>query len=172
MSREFDRASDLAQRMTDADRAAGRPAPAFGYSAENWDRARREAYGLPRPRRRGQPMSQHHLAPALRYLPLFALRPATVSPVHPVNFAFYPIIWNLRPVWLSAAMVQACGVWYLVNDNGGEIMVDRLNSGEVPKDVPMGPNAATTAARVAMVLRGETIDIALRLEDEDLEIGP
>ena len=37
---DFDLAQNVAQRLTDADRAAGRPAPAYGYSAENFDRAR------------------------------------------------------------------------------------------------------------------------------------
>lgn len=37
---DFDWLQDLAQRLTDADRAAGRPAPKCGYSAANVDIAR------------------------------------------------------------------------------------------------------------------------------------
>lgn len=36
---DFDLAQSVAQRLTDEDRAAGRPAPAYGYSAENIARA-------------------------------------------------------------------------------------------------------------------------------------
>ena len=36
---DFDRIQALATRLTDEDRAAGRPAPAYGYSAENYRRA-------------------------------------------------------------------------------------------------------------------------------------
>ena len=35
----FDLAQQVAQQMTDADRAAGREAPAYGYSSENFRRA-------------------------------------------------------------------------------------------------------------------------------------
>lgn len=35
----FDRTQQLAIRLTDADRAAGRPAPTYGYSQENFDLA-------------------------------------------------------------------------------------------------------------------------------------
>lgn len=37
---DFDRAQSLAYELTDADRKAGRPAPAAGYSAANFDKAR------------------------------------------------------------------------------------------------------------------------------------
>jgi len=37
---DFDRTQALAQELTDADRTAGRFAPAYGYSAENFDKAR------------------------------------------------------------------------------------------------------------------------------------
>lgn len=36
---DFDRAQALAQRLTDEDRAAGRPAPAAGYSHERFNEA-------------------------------------------------------------------------------------------------------------------------------------
>jgi hypothetical protein len=36
---DFDVSQNLADRLTDADRAAGRPAPRFGYSGENFKRA-------------------------------------------------------------------------------------------------------------------------------------
>jgi hypothetical protein len=35
----FDRAQALAQRLTDEDRTAGRPAPAYGYSRANFAKA-------------------------------------------------------------------------------------------------------------------------------------
>ena len=38
---EFDRAQALARSLTDADRAAGLPAPEYGYSQERADEAKR-----------------------------------------------------------------------------------------------------------------------------------
>lgn len=35
-NQDFDEKQQRAQELTDADRAAGRPAPQYGYSAENW----------------------------------------------------------------------------------------------------------------------------------------
>jgi hypothetical protein len=38
---DFDYAQSVAQRLTDADRLRGRPAPAYGYSAERFEEAKR-----------------------------------------------------------------------------------------------------------------------------------
>jgi len=42
---DFDRAQQRANELTDADRKAGRPAPAAGYSKANFDRAYAEVRG-------------------------------------------------------------------------------------------------------------------------------
>jgi hypothetical protein len=60
-NQDFDWLQDLAQRLTDADRAAGRTAPAVGYSAENIDIARpivraRLYYDAIKALRNGQPL--------------------------------------------------------------------------------------------------------------------
>ena len=41
-NQDFDEKQSRAQQLTDADRAAGRPAPKYGYSAENFERAEAE----------------------------------------------------------------------------------------------------------------------------------
>ena len=41
----FDLAQQLATMLTERDRKEGRPAPRFGYSDENWDRADRAVRG-------------------------------------------------------------------------------------------------------------------------------
>ena len=43
----FDLAQQLATMLTESDRKEGRPAPRFGYSDENWDRADRAVRDAP-----------------------------------------------------------------------------------------------------------------------------
>jgi len=69
--------------------------------------------------------------------------------------------------YVSEWLVHDYGTWYWLNDNGGEVNVSRVNSGALPVSVPEILQAATMAYRIACVLRGEPIDYAYRLDDDD-----
>ena len=73
---------------------------------------------------------------------------------------------------LGAFLVHVAGVYWLVIDNGGELMVERVNSGKPGRAVPLTwhelpLNEATVAYRIACVLRGRDIDYRERLDDDD-----
>ncbi len=69
-------------------------------------------------------------------------------------------------------LLTVAGVYWMLTDNGGEWMLERLNSGESARSIPMtwfgAPlNAGTQAGRIAAALRGEEIDYGSRVTDED-----
>lgn len=72
----------------------------------------------------------------------------------------------------STYVLQVAGVVYFITANGGEFMVEKVNSGELARPVFLTYfdrqlNAATVANRVATVLCGEAIDYEYELTDED-----
>ena len=98
-----------------------------------------------------------NLSNVVRLLKNFDLRTADTPSTRPVNFTSYGQD--------GVFFVQACGVWFCVSDNGGEVMVEKLNSGEYARAVPCGwgdpgdPCDADVACWVAMALRGEALDL-------------
>jgi len=115
-------------------------------------------------------MTRPDLSKILRFLSHFNTTPSTASPYQPRNYCTRKVGESGR-TWL----VENFGVWYFVHDNGGELMIDRVNSGEIAVAVPLTwwgirLNDATVAMRLAMVLRGEPIDYDERMTDEDESI--
>ncbi len=112
-------------------------------------------------------MTRPDLPKILRFLSHFNTTPSTASPYQPRNYCHRQVGDDGR-TWL----VHNFGCWHFVHDNGGEIMVDRVNGGELAVAVPVDSfglalNAATVAMRIASVLRGEPLDYSERMTDDD-----
>lgn len=86
-----------------------------------------------------------------------------------------------RPINFSASdaghahFVEVQGVWFSIWDNGGEIGVERLNSGELPRMVAARfyargenqPNDSTLAMWVASAITGDSVDYDQEMTAED-----
>ena len=110
------------------------------------------------------------LSKILRFLSHFNTTPSTARQCQPRNYCTRKVGESGR-AWL----VENFGVWHFVHDNGGELMVERVNSGELAVAVPLTwfgirLNDATVAMRLAMVLRGEPINYDERMDEEDEQI--
>ena len=79
---------------------------------------------------------------------------------------------NLDVLLINDGLAHVCaaGSWWSVSDNGGELMVELLNSGEL-RAIPLSAgrrnlNASTVASRVACALRREPIDFETEISDD------
>ena len=106
------------------------------------------------------------IAEVLALLDVFQLARADCA--FPVNF-WARLVEGQRD---RLAILRIQSVWYALSDNGGELMLDRLNSDDLATNIPLtwrstNLNAMTVADRVATALRGEPIDYDQRWSDED-----
>lgn len=122
-------------------------------------------------------MKSPSLAVAVSFLRHFSLESAA-HPTRPVNLRVQRI--PATRTALRGGVMRYCDdflvsvqsvAWY-VNDNGGEWNMERLNLGELPTSIPDSAfgfplNEATMAMRMASVIRGEPIDYADGLTDDD-----
>ncbi len=75
----------------------------------------------------------------------------------------------------GSRFVNVCGIVWEISDNGGEIMVGKVNSNKLMRAVPLGYfsitlNFATIAYRIACVIRDEDIDYEFKMTTEETEI--
>jgi len=98
----------------------------------------------------------------IKALPNFQTSP---NPQNPTNFQADRL--GKQKTWL----VATGGVEFFVWDNGGEIGVEIINSGKIPRFAPIIEHEGTytTAFRVAALLRGDEIDFQTTLDDADFE---
>ena len=110
------------------------------------------------------------LTTVLQYLPAFELSDNIRLPA---NLSIYTVIGG------AIAYVEVCGVTWCLSENGGEIMVEKVNerirTDELPRAVPtfnfgVPLNGATIAERICCVLCGEAIDFESTISDEDAAI--
>lgn len=84
-----------------------------------------------------------------------------------------PTNYSAQPVGNgSSYLLQVAGTFYLLSANGGEFMLDNVNSDDYASAIPLTYdgiplNAATIATRIATDLCGEPIDYEQR-EDEEM----
>lgn len=97
-----------------------------------------------------------HTARAVRCLPIW--RTASTKP------------HNRRVIQLNAVewILNECGVWYWLGDNGGEFNITVINSGKLTRSVPFGPDPVTTSWRIRKALDGQEIDYT-STQDPSLE---
>lgn len=82
-------------------------------------------------------------------------------------------------LWVLHCPYAMGNATWLLSDNGGELNVEKVNSGELPVSIPFGFTAAghrytdaTVAARIACVLNGDAIDWSEEWADDELAPAP
>tara|TARA_R100001460_G_scaffold27881_3_gene55893 strand:+ start:269 stop:601 length:333 start_codon:yes stop_codon:yes gene_type:complete len=94
-------------------------------------------------------------------LKMFRLCGTGADPAQPTN-------WMARKLTNGEHLVSVLGVWWWLNDNGGEVNLRRVNVDRLPTSVAAeGMNEATVAYRLAFVMRGEPVDYGFRMSDAD-----
>ena len=115
------------------------------------------------------------VANVTQLLDKFDLTPSA-NGTQPVNYRVYNVNTH-------EAFVTICGIYYHIWDNGGEMGVDMLNTGQLPVFVPtrpelgMSPNAASVAWWIAQLVKGWAVghqcdvevDFDERLSDDESE---
>ena len=91
----------------------------------------------------------------------------------PMSHNNLPANWSIRAVKNGSGsdnyLVSLCGVTYIVWDNGGEVGVEEINSGDLARFFPLTwwdtvLDAGTLYMRLISVLRDEEIDFDYRAD--------